>query len=91
MLSQKQLADVCLLYTGNERQCRYLEEDGRTWDWHCTKLRAVTKNKRDATCATFLSECQTKGIDPQKQGVPLGDNCSGYPILKHLEQGYDVD
>jgi hypothetical protein len=38
----------------------------------------------------FLKDVKKKGIDPRKQGTPLGDNCSGYPILRYIKQGYDV-
>lgn len=91
MLTPKQLADVCLLYSGNVKQCRYLEEDPSNWKFFCIKLSPNAKKKKDSTIAQFLTECQHKGIDPTKQGIAMGDNCSGYPIMKNSQQGYDTD
>ena len=91
MLTPKQLADVCLLYSGNAKQCRYLEEDPSSWNFFCIKLSPNSKKKKDGTIANFLQECKQKGVDPTQQGIALGDNCSGYPIMKNSQQGYDVD
>ena len=90
-LSKNHLNDVCLLYQEPCRQCRYLEEDTNTWDWYCMKQRDGRKKQIDASVDKLLDECKRKGLDPEAQGVPMGDNCDGYPILKYLEQGYDVD
>jgi len=92
MLTAKQLADVCLLYNGNGgKQCRYLLEDTSNWNYYCIKLSPQAKHKKDATIKQFLMECKKKGCDPMQQGISLGDNCSGYPIMKNSQQGYDVD
>ncbi len=88
-LSKKQLADVCMLYQGH-KMCRYLSQDDNDYSkWNCLKHRPVEKAKIDDKIDDFLAECKKKGIDATKQAVPLGDNCSGYPLLKHIEQGYD--
>jgi len=55
------------------------------------KQRDGRKKQIDASVDKLLDECKRKGLDPEAQGVPMGDNCDGYPILKYLEQGYDVD
>lgn len=89
MLSQKQLENVCLLFCGNHKQCRYLEEDSRAWKWYCIKHKMSTKTVKDQTIERFLQDCKSKGIDPKSQGVALGNNCSGFPILKNINQGYD--
>jgi hypothetical protein len=89
MLSQKQLQDICLMFVGDHRQCRYLKEDPLAWQWYCTKHKKSVKDQTDASVNQFLQDCKMQGIDPQKQGVALGDNCSGYPIFKNIEQGYD--
>jgi hypothetical protein len=89
MLSQKQLQDICLMFSGNCRQCRYLREDPMAWQWYCVKHKKSTKEKTDEKIAQFIAECKKNGIDPYSQGEALGDNCKGYPILKHIQQGYD--
>ena len=88
-LSQKQLENVCLLFAANYKQCRYLEEDSRTWKWHCIKCKKDSKDSKDKAIEKFLNDCKSKSVDPKAQSVALGDNCSGYPILKTLVQGYD--
>lgn len=90
-LSKNHLNDVCLLYHGDSEQCRYLEEDSNTWVFHCMKQRAGRKQVIDANINKLFEECGRKGLDPDDQGISLGDNCDGYPILKHKEQGYDID
>ncbi len=87
MLSPKQLKDVCLL-GGNHLQCRYLAQDDDQSKWFCLK-KSSRKQEIDEEIVEHLKELNKKGIDPIKQGIPLGDNCSGYPILKHKEQGFD--
>ncbi len=88
-LSLKQLHDVCLLYSGDYRRCRYLaQDDNDSSKWYCLKKNAKRQDIDDET-QEFLKELKKKGTDPRKQGYPLGDNCTGYPILKHIEQGYD--
>ncbi|MCK9458336.1 MAG: hypothetical protein M0R80_01680 [Proteobacteria bacterium] len=89
MLSQKQLQDICLMFVGDHRQCRYLQEDPLAWQWYCIKHKKVAKKRMDETVNEFLENCKITGIDPHVQGVALGDNCPGYPIFKNIEQGYD--
>jgi len=90
-LSKNHLNDVCLLYHGLSEQCRYLEEDPNTWVFHCIKQRAGRKLIIDTNVAKLVEECRKKGLDPEAQGISLGDNCEGFPLLKHKEQGYDID
>ena len=91
MLTNLHLNDVCLLYNNTGNQCRYLEEDHQSWLWHCLKHNANKKNDLDDQIRQMLADCLNKGIDPQAQGMACGDNCSGYPKLKHVAQGYDLD
>lgn len=92
MLSLKQLQDVCLVQNQDATQCRYLIQDDADYNkWYCLRHRKKEKQKIDSKVNDFLKECSIKGIDPFAQVYPLGDNCSGYPILKHIEQGYDKD
>lgn len=88
-LSQKQLQNVCLLFCGDHRQCRYLEEDTTSWKWNCIKHKKSAKDAKDKEIEKFVCQCNMNGIDPKTKGVPLGDNCAGYPILRNIEQGYD--
>lgn len=89
MLSLKQLSDVCLYNTDDSDRCRYLaRDDTDTTKWYCVK-KSSKKSTIDDEVADFLKNMEKKGLDPRKQGVPLGDNCDGYLILKHVSQGYD--
>ena len=89
-LSNKQLQDVCMLYCGDHRQCRYLAEDDNDHSkWYCLKKKKTDKDKIDKRMAQFVKDCAQKGIDPKSQNIPMGDNCAGYPVLKVIQQGYD--
>jgi hypothetical protein len=90
-LSQKQLQNVCLLFCGDHRQCRYLEEDSTLWKWNCTKHKKSAKVNKDLAVENYVDQCNQNGIDPKTKGVPIGDNCPGYPLLRNIEQGYDKD
>lgn len=89
MLTKKHLHDVCLLYSGDSNRCRFLTQDESNYlQWHCLKLTA-RKNDIDVEVNTFIRDSRRKGQDPTKQGLPLGDNCDGYPVMRHTEHGYD--
>lgn len=89
MLSKKQLADICMSNQGHQA-CRYLSQDELDWSkFHCIKLRPIEKSKIDKKVSDYISECKRKGTDPNKQSIPIADNCSGYPLLKTINQGYD--
>jgi hypothetical protein len=89
MLSRKHLNDVCLLYSGDSRRCRFLtQDDSDPSKWHCLKLTS-RRQDIDVEVADFIKDCRRKGQDPAKSGMPLGDNCGGYPVLKNINQGYD--
>jgi hypothetical protein len=49
------------------------------------------RDKIDQSVQKYYEECKKMGVDPHSQGSPLGDNCAGYPLLRHIEQGYDKD
>jgi len=87
MLSRKHQVDVCGVYQGSS-MCRYLEMSNNG-SCVCLKLRKIEKKQIDDRVVEFLKESRRKNIDPFSQHVPLGNNCSGYPLLKHVEQGYD--
>lgn len=89
MLSKKQLQDVCLLYTLNHQRCRYLAQDDIDWQkWYCLK-KTSKRSDIDVETNEFIADCRKKNQDPKQAGIPLGDNCQGYPVLKFIEQGYD--
>ena len=81
MLSLKHLVDVCLLGSSNKiKTCRYLRNDELDENkWYCQKLQPNSKYKID------------KQVDNSGSEIPCGNNCPGYPLLKHITQGYDVD
>lgn len=92
VLSQKQLKDVCMLWGGDSRTCRYLRDDDANYGtYYCYKLRPAEKKKIDLKVREFIRDCKNQKKDPHTAGVPLGDNCSGYPVLKVIQQGYDCD
>lgn len=88
MLSKKHLEDYCLPYSGHLR-CRFLAEDEHDW----SKFYCIKKSKKraeiNAEVVELIKEMKQKGLSPETQGVPLGDNCDGFILLRHLEQGYD--
>lgn len=88
MLSDKHLKDVCLI-SETSQQCRYLAEDEvDPLKRYCLKKSSKAKDV-DIEVEEFLYEMRRRGNDPQKENTPLGNNCSGYPILLYKEQGYD--
>lgn len=89
-LSKKQLTDYCQLH-GGSGMCRYLDQDETDYTkWNCWKHRTLDKKKIDAKVDQRIADCLKLGLDPMQQGYPIGDNCSGYPLLRNIEQGYDV-
>lgn len=88
MLSQKQLQNICLLGRRDNKSCRYLYQDDVDYrKWYCSKLLRGKKERVDGAVDDFIAECKKQGIDPSSRAVPLGDNCPGFPILKHIIQG----
>jgi hypothetical protein len=89
-LSPKQTKDVCFLNGGSD-QCRYLDEDmdDKGNIVHLCKKLSPDKKIIDEELVDFYNDMNKSGQDPQKQGVPLGDNCQGYIPLKIKIQGYD--
>lgn len=80
-LSKRHLEDVCLLNSNDKSAvCRYLLNDELdSSKWHCQKLKIAAKRMIDRDVVGGL------GL------IPSGDNCPGYPILKNIMQGYDLD
>jgi len=90
-LSKKQTEDICLQTLSNHKTCRYLAQDDLdSKKFYCLK-KSVKKAIADTEVGEFMGKMKKAGQDPNAQGLPLGDNCTGYPIMGYLEQGYDVD
>jgi hypothetical protein len=89
-LSKLQLTDQCLAFENTADKCRYCAQDDDDWSkYHCLK-KTSRKTTIDIEVEEFIREVRKKGGDPYKDNLPLGDNCAGYPIMKHIEQCYDV-
>lgn len=88
-LSDNHVKDICLS-NGGYKQCRFLAPDDHQWNkFHCLKLTAQKKVINEELHDTLVS-LKSQGMDYKKQGLPVGDNCSGYPLLRKIQQGYDV-
>ena len=88
-LTVKQVKDVCLANQGY-KACRYLSPDDQNWGkFHCLK-KTAQKKVIDEEVHDTLVQLKIAGQDYKKQNVPVGDNCSGYPLLRIIEQGYDL-
>lgn len=85
-LTNRHLGEVCLLHHPDAtRTCRYLVNDELDEDkWYCCKLRPVDKMRIDDSVSGVSRRSRVR------MGVPSGDNCEGYPLLKHVPQGFDV-
>lgn len=88
MLTLKQLEHKCLLYKSAD-QCKYLDNDYNTNSYICKK-KSVDKKIIDKKAADFIKECKKSNVDPYAMHEPLGDNCTGYPVLLTRPQGFDV-
>jgi hypothetical protein len=83
MLSQKQLSVYCQPY-GVSNRCRYLAEEGRKF--FCVKKSAY-KSKIDKEIENTIKTLKADGKKPEKEGIPLGNHCEGFILLKNVEQG----
>lgn len=89
MLSQKQIKDVCLGYDPTYKRCRYLTNDDEDHTkFYCLK-KTATAQEIDVELSEFVSGEFKKGKDPRATNFPMGDNCPGYPVFRHILQGYD--
>jgi hypothetical protein len=85
-LTQEHVVDICLLHEGS-RCCRYLMPcDDNPGQFNCLKHKKELKSKIDK----LVKEEKIKPQPNPNQILPLGDNCQGYPVLKHISQGYNV-
>jgi len=90
-LTKKHVKDICLWYASNFRTCKYCTQDELDPSkFYCLK-QSSKKAIVDSEVKEYFKKMINSNQDPKKQGLPLGDNCQGYPIMKYLEQGYDKD
>lgn len=84
-LSKNHMENVCLIRHGDKsKMCRYLSNDELDESiWVCRKLHPVSKARLD-----LEAESAVRRGD---RGIPCGDNCPGYPLLRNITQGYDAD
>lgn len=87
MLSKKQLNDVCLINGGSQHCCYRVDSKGVHF---CVKKSPVLKKKVDERVRKYLEDCAKNGTDPYASNFQLGNNCPGYPLLRNIEQGYDI-
>lgn len=87
-LTNKHLIQVCLHGCQNPKlTCRYLRNDEMDESkWYCQKLQPEVRSKIDRNVDAVLESPHTGVIK-----MPCGDNCPGYPLLKHAMQGFDLD
>ncbi len=85
VLSIKHVTEICQLDKSGE--CMYLEQDYLDLSkWHCLKKNKVKKADREKEVNKYIKQAKDDGHEPE---IPLGDNCEGYLILHHIEQGFD--
>lgn len=91
MLTKNQLKDVCLKDCGH-LQCRYLDEPDshNNYNYQCLKLIKSKKDLIDISVKNFINQCKANNKDEKDEDMPIGDNCSGYPFLIKMSQGYDI-
>ena len=90
-LTKAHVTDICLWNENDHTTCRYCAQD----DFDSTKFYCIKQSAKkaiaDSEVQDYLKKMKSSGQDPNKQGYPLGDNCQGYPIMQHIDQGYDKD
>lgn len=88
MLTDEQLNDYCLIDKGS-KSCRYLCSDLKDKAYYCLK-KSSKKELIDLEIDAFIARCDINNTDPQSYSLPLGDNCVGYPFLKTIRQGHNI-
>jgi len=85
-LSLKQLEDVCLIDNKDGKKCRYLayDQDNNSNDWICLK-KTSKRIKIDRQVEEYLANKKNHVF--LNEMPPLGDNCEGFPVMKHIKQG----
>lgn len=89
MLSKKQVTNVCLASLGGNLACRYLADNFVSGSF-CLKCSKLHKTAIDNQVNEAVRMCKKTNFPLDQTGLPIGDNCPGYPLLKNISQGYDV-
>jgi hypothetical protein len=85
-LSKLHVINVCKKDNG-KNECRYLSEDEiKDGVFQCKKL-SPEKIIIDEEVDEYLRRKRNYGRN--ENDYSLGDNCKGYPVLRHKEVGYD--
>lgn len=86
-LTLNQLEFVCLFNDKDGNKCRYLayDQDNNSNDWICLK-KTSKKIKIDKQVEDFITNNKNYKF-LMNEIPPLGDNCKGFPVMKHLQQG----
>lgn len=88
VLTPKHVKDVCTGLGGSHR-CRFLSQDENDYTkWYCMKKTGKAAII-EAEYKQYIEDCSKRGTDPASANFPLADNCEGYPLLRHIKQGYD--
>lgn len=86
-LSKLHVINVCK-FGAKQGECRYLEEDAVQPNvYNCLKL-SPHRKIIDEEVEQYSRKARYGGkryIDD----MPVGDNCKGYPVLRHKTVGYD--
>lgn len=88
MLSEKHVQDVCLFDGISPDCCRYCDYDAEADCFHCVKL-TPAKGRIDKRLAEIMEEADQNGVNIYDTGEAVGDNCPGFPFLRHVKQGFD--
>jgi hypothetical protein len=81
-LSPLHLVNVCKDGKGSE-SCRYLSED----EIDSSKFYCLKQTSRRQVIDEMIEKAKTS--KSHLVDMPTGDNCSGYPFLRHVLVGYD--
>lgn len=81
-LSDLHVINVC--HKKDAPVCRYLSED----EFNSGKYYCLKKTKRKNVIDEMIEKKKLakKNLD----NMPVGDNCPGYPLLRHVTVGYDI-
>lgn len=84
-LTKLHVINVCKQGQGSA-ECRYLEEDGVLFPGTYQCLKSSPHKK---IIDEEVEHYQKRHRQRKNDDVPMGDNCKGYPVLRHKSVGYD--
>jgi hypothetical protein len=80
-LTKLHVINICKPTDG--QTCRYLSED----EFQANIYFCLKKTSRKTVIDEMVEK--SKKINKDIKDLPIGDNCKGYPLLRHVEVGYD--